>query len=89
MHGSKQATIGRVALETDARRLTIDVADGSLPRIDAVCVRLDKTRTEPRILVKKGRVATQPSITPPVRNLDYDEIYIATILGASWYDVNP
>ena len=71
---------GVVALETDARRLTIDVADGSLPRIDAVCVRLDKNQNRAEILVKKGRVATQPSITPPVRNLDYDEIYIATIL---------
>ncbi len=71
---------GVVVLETEAQKLTISTADGSLPRIDAVCIRLDKNQNRAEMVVKKGRAASQPSITAPVRDLNYDEIYIATIL---------
>ena len=71
---------GVVILETEAQKLTISTADGSMPRLDAVCIRLDKNQNCAEMVIKKGRVATQPSIAPPVRDLNYDEIYIATIL---------
>ena len=71
---------GVVVLETEAQKLTISTADGSMPRLDAVCIRLDKNQNCAEMVIKKGRVATQPSIAPPVRDLNYDEIYIATIL---------
>ncbi len=61
--------------------LTVDTADGSLSRIDAVCVRLDKNQNRGEIVIKKGRYSLQSPVIPlPARNLDYDEIYVATIL---------
>ena len=71
---------GVVALDAEAQKLTISTADGSLPRIDAVCIRLNKNQNRAEMIVKKGRAASQPSVAPPVRDLNYDEIYIATIL---------
>jgi hypothetical protein len=69
------------AFEPNARVLTVDTADGSLSRIDAVCVRLDKNQNIGEVIIKKGSYSPQPAvITPPVRNLDYDEIYVATIM---------
>ena len=60
---------------------TIDTPDGSLARIDAVCIRLDKNQNRGEIVIKKGSYSPQPPvITPPVRDFDYDEIYVATIL---------
>ena len=35
---------GVVVLETEAQKLTISTADGSMPRLDAVCIRLDKNQ---------------------------------------------
>lgn len=66
--------------ESNSSVLTVDTADGSLSRIDAVCVRLDKNQNRAEIVIKKGSYSPQPpTITPPARNLDYDEIYVATI----------
>ena len=71
---------GTVAFETNPQVLTLDTADGSLARIDAICVRLDKNRNLGELIVKKGSYTPQPpTIAAPVRNLDYDEIYVATI----------
>ena len=68
------------AFENNPRVLTVDTADGSLSRIDAVCVRLDKNQNMGEVIIKKGKYSPQPpAITPPARNLDYDEIYVATI----------
>ena len=68
------------AFENNSRVLTIDTADGSLSRIDAVCVRLDKNQNRGEVIIKKGSYSPQPAaITPPARNLDYDEIYVATV----------
>ena len=66
--------------ESNSSVLTIDTADGSLSRIDAVCVRLDKNQNRGEIIIKKGSYSPQPpTITPPARTLDFDEIYVATI----------
>lgn len=68
------------AFEINPRTLTIETADGSLARIDAICVRLNKNSNVGEIVVKKGTYSPQPpTIAPPVRNLDYDEIYVATV----------
>lgn len=68
------------AFESNSSVLTVETADGSLSRIDAVCVRLDKNQNRAEIVIKKGSYSPQPpTITPPARNLDYDEIYVATI----------
>lgn len=72
------------AFENNSIVLTVDTADGSLSRIDAVCVRLDKNQNCAEIVIKKGAYSPQPPvITPPVRNLGYDEIYVATIAVAA------
>ena len=72
------------AFENDSQLLTIDTADGSLSRIDAVCVRLDKNQNRAEIVIKKGSYSPQtPTIAPPARDLDYDEIYVATISVAA------
>lgn len=66
--------------ESNPTVLTVDTADGSLSRIDAVCVRLDKNQNRGEIVIKKGSYSLQsPVITLPAHNLDYDEIYVATI----------
>jgi hypothetical protein len=69
------------AFESSPQVLTLDTADGSLDRIDAVCLRLDKNQNLGEIVIKKGSYLQQPPVVvPPVRDLDYDEIYVATVL---------
>ena len=69
------------AFESNSQVLAIGTPDGSLSRIDAVCVRLDKNQNFAEIVIKQGAYSPQPpTIAPPVRNLDYDEIYVATIM---------
>lgn len=72
---------GVAALEPNAQVLAIGTADGSLSRIDTVCVRLDKNQNRGELIIKKGAYSPQPPvIVPPVRNLDFDEIYVATVM---------
>lgn len=69
------------AFEGNSQVLALDTADGSLSRIDVICVRLDKNQNKGEIIVKRGGYSPQPpEIIPPVRNLDYDEIYVATVM---------
>lgn len=71
---------GITAFEINPQALTISTADGALARIDTICVRLNKNGNAGELVVKKGAYTPQPpTIAPPVRNLDYDEIYVATI----------
>ncbi len=68
------------AYEENPTVLEIERADGALSRLDAVCIRLDKNENRGFALIKKGAYSPQPpTIVPPTRNLDYDEIYVATI----------
>ena len=60
--------------------LTIAAADGTLSRIDAVCLRLDKTANAAELVVKQGAAASSPVLPAIVRNDSYDEIYLASIL---------
>lgn len=69
------------AFEVNPTALTVDIADGALSRIDAVCIQLNKNLNTCAIVVKKGAHSPQPAAIPPIaRNLDYDEIYVATIV---------
>lgn len=69
------------AFEINPTTLTIDTADGAMARIDAICIQLDKNQNTGGIVVKKGAYTPQPpAIAAPVRNLDYDEIYVATVM---------
>lgn len=72
---------GVAAFEPNAQVLAIGTADGSLSRIDTVCVRLDKNQNRGELIIKEGAYSPQPPvIVPPVRNLDFDEIYVATVM---------
>lgn len=71
---------GVAALQAQALTLDLDTADGALKRIDAIVCRLDKVNNLAEIVVKKGSFSSSPVLLPPVRDTNYDELYIATIL---------
>ena len=71
---------GTAALQEQALTLDLDTADGTLKRIDAIVCRLDKVNNLAEIVVKKGPFSSSPVLLPPVRDTNYDELYIATIL---------
>lgn len=70
---------GTCALQPQPLTLDITIADGALSRIDAVVCRLDKIQNRAEIIIKKGAYAASPTVAAPVRNSNYDEIYLATI----------
>lgn len=71
---------GTAALQEQALTLDLDTADGALKRIDAIVCRLDKMNNRAEIVVKKGAPSSAPIVVPPVRDANYDELYIATVL---------
>ena len=71
---------GTAALQEQALTLDLDTADGALKRIDAIVCRLDKGNNRAEIVVKKGAPSSAPIVVPPVRDANYDELYIATVL---------
>lgn len=71
---------GVAALQAQALTLNLDTADGALKRIDAIVCRLDKVNNRAEIVVKKGAPSSAPIVVPPVRDANYDELYIATVL---------
>lgn len=71
---------GVAALQAQALTLDLDTADGALKRIDAIVCRLDKVNNRAEIVVKKGAPSSAPIVVPPVRDANYDELYIATVL---------
>lgn len=71
---------GVAALQEQSLTLKLDTADGILKRIDAIVCRLDKVTNRAEIIVKKGSLSSSPVVAPPVRDANYDELYIATVL---------
>lgn len=66
-----------VAVYVDsAVTLTVPTASGTQARLDAVCLRLDKTANAAELVYKSGSAAALPDI---VRNSSYDEIYLASV----------
>ena len=59
--------------------LTVPTASSSAKRMDAVCLRLDKTGNKAELIVKPGTPAAMPVLPPLQRNDSYDEIYLASI----------
>ena len=59
--------------------LTVPTASSSAKRMDAVCLRLDKTGNKAELIVKPGTPAAMPVLPPLQRNDSYDEIYLAGI----------
>lgn len=59
--------------------LTVPTASSSAKRLDAVCLRLDKTGNKAELVVKPGTPAAMPVLPPLQRNDSYDEIYLAGI----------
>ncbi|MDY5094954.1 MAG: hypothetical protein SPE95_01585, partial [Oscillospiraceae bacterium] len=60
-----------------AATLTVPTASSSAKRMDAVCLRLDKTGNKAELIVKPGTPAAMPVLPPLQRNDSYDEIYLA------------
>lgn len=70
---------GTAALQEQALTLSLDTADGALSRIDAIVCRLDKVANRAEITVKKGSFSSTPVLADPVRDANYDELYLATV----------
>ena len=70
---------GVCGYQQDSATLSIATADTALPRIDAICVRLNKNANLAEIVVKQGAYSTDPVVAAPVRDINFDELYIATI----------
>lgn len=64
---------------TEDLKLSVDVADGVLNRIDRVVVRLDFINREIKAYVKKGAFATSPVPPSLTRNADIYELGVADI----------
>ena len=59
--------------------LMVDVADGSLNRIDSVVLRIGYSERTMWLAIKKGTPATSPKAPTVTRNADYYELQLATI----------
>lgn len=70
---------GACALQKEEEILTVKMADGAYSRFDAVCIQLDKNSNLTKVVIKTGTPAYEPKLSPPVRNNNYDEIYVAVI----------
>ncbi len=64
---------------TDELNLSIDVADGTLNRIDSIVLRLGFTERNMWIAVKKGTSAVTPVAPAITRSADYYELQLATV----------
>lgn len=73
---------GVAILVLEPQVLTPVQPDGSLTRIDPVCLRIDKNQNRPELVLKTGEYANDPQIEnlpAPTQNLDYDEIYVGAL----------
>lgn len=70
---------GMVAPNPATITLTIDVGDTILNRIDVVCLRIDKNQSTIEVVIKNGGIAATPAYPPLVRDLNYDEVFLAAI----------
>ncbi len=80
---------GVCAVQEQALPLSLDTADGALRRIDAIVCRLDRVNNRAEIVVKKGAFSSEPLVAPPVRDANFDEIYLATVhVGAGAINIS-
>lgn len=79
--GSGRAIIlCRWAKNDDTVTLSLDPADSTKNRIDAVCLRLDLTARAISLVIKKGTPAATPVIPEITRNENVYELYLASVL---------
>lgn len=71
---------GVICVQENAQTLTLPAADTQNPRIDAVCVQLNKTNNNTTTtIIKVGTPAETPIFASLVRDTNIDEIYLASI----------
>lgn len=75
----KDDSEGTICFEENAKTFTIAAANAQHPRLDIVCIQLNKLTKQATVVVKQGVAEATPAIVPPVRDDDYDEIYLASI----------
>ena len=64
----------------DTATLSLDPADATKDRIDAVCLRLDLTARSISLVIKKGTAAASPVMPAITRNENVYELYLASVL---------
>lgn len=80
----KAFIVGRKYENTTPLPVTIETANGSLPRLDRVCIKLDKIARTIEAIVKTGVPAASPVAPELIRTNDVFEISLARVLvGAS------
>lgn len=70
---------GMVAPNPATITLDVDAGDTILNRIDVVCLRIDKNQSVQEVVIKKGSLAASPVYPALVRDLNYDEVFLAAI----------
>ena len=70
---------GVVVRNEESIVLELQAAHNSLPRVDAVCLQLDKVANESRLVIKSGTAGVNPTPIPPVRDENMDEVYLALV----------
>lgn len=70
---------GVCVYESEPQVLNVNTAHTSLPRISTVCLRLDKNLNVAEFIIKDGTNNVNPVIPSMNRDLNYDELYVATI----------
>lgn len=80
----KAFIVGRKYENTTPLPVTIETANGSLSRLDRVCIKLDKIARTVEVIVKTGVPAASPVAPELIRTNDVFEISLARVLvGAS------
>ena len=64
----------------DTAELSLDPADSTYNRIDAVCLRLDMTARDISLLIKKGTPAASPVMPEITRNDTVYELFLASVM---------
>lgn len=64
---------------SDKLNLNIELADGSLRRIDSIALRFGSSEREIKAYVKKGTPSSSPVAPAPQRDTDYYELIIAHV----------
>ena len=65
---------------TEPVTLRLNVSDGGKSRVDAVCLRLNKTENKPELVVRTGAASGSPVIPEIRHDSSYDEIYLASVM---------
>lgn len=71
---------GVICVLENAQTLTLPAADAQNPRIDVVCMQLNKSTNTTTTIIKTGKASGNPVFASPVRDGNTDEIYLASIL---------